>query len=330
MDHLDLGILKGLLLNNGVPPGNPVLRRSFRSTGKELGVDQGTIRRRMKAFQERRMLKGWYLGISPGLAGHDAVHAWFKVDGDAAKSQLIERLLAVKEVERVCNYLGPKVSAVLLCRKGAECGRLMKRIGERTGQEVTLLKQVLVRVPVYRPKETDLAIIASLRRDPWKPYSAVAKELGVSSRTVKRRVSRLSEDGAVYMLPIVDLKAMQGVIPVELVVDYVPTESKTAANEIIVPYLKEGLVFCDLHGPYGYFALVVTNVSQVERIVRWVKQQKGVEDARADVLQDVLLNRNHYQDPRADEDLSTEWVRSLSASIPQEVSFPREPASSHS
>jgi DNA-binding Lrp family transcriptional regulator len=296
LDRLDLEILKGLLLNNGVPPGNPILRKSFRSIAKELGVDQGTIRRRMKAFQERRVLRGWYLGTSPGLTGHDVIHAWFEVEDNSAKTHLTEKILNVKGVERACSYLGPKVSLVLLSKKGTDSDMVLNHLKTAAGPGMRLHKQGFIPVPAYRPKASDWAIIASLQRDPWKPYSVVAKEAGVSSRTVKRRVSRLSEDGVIYMLPIIDLKALQGAIPVELVVDYTSPESKAAANERIMPHLREGLVFSDAHGPYGYFALLVTNVSHLEQISKWVRQQEGVRDVSADVLQDVLLNRNRYED----------------------------------
>jgi len=294
MDRLDLRLLKSLLLNNGVPPGIPVLRRSFRGFAKELGVDQGTVRKRMKLFQESHVLKGWYLGVSPGITGHNVVHAWFEVKTDSEKTRLIERLLTVKHVERVCNYLGPKISLVLLLRKGANPDSATKLVESEAGPLAILHKQGLVTVAAYLAKQTDLAIIECLRRDPWKPYSGVAEEIGVSSRTVKRKVSRLSEDGAIYMLPIIDLKALQGIIPVELVVDYASPESKTIANSRIMSHLREGLVFFDTRGSYGYFALVVTNVSQVEQIARWAKQQQGVGDVHTDVLQDVLLNRSHY------------------------------------
>jgi DNA-binding Lrp family transcriptional regulator len=58
LDPLDLKILKILLVDYGVPPGVPVFRKSFRSMAKVLEVDQATIRRRIKRFQEQRILKG--------------------------------------------------------------------------------------------------------------------------------------------------------------------------------------------------------------------------------------------------------------------------------
>jgi len=293
LDRLDLGILKSLLLNNGVPPGYPTLRKSFRTIAKELGVDQGTVRKRIRAFQEQRVLKGWYLGISPGLTGHDVVYAWLSVENEDSKSRIIGKLLRETEVERVCNYLGPKLSLVLFCKKGAEPDTL-RRLEGRVGPGVTLHMQGRGNVPIYRPRTTELAIIGSLQRDPWRQFSVVAKEIGASSRTVKRVVSRLSDGGLTYMLPIIDLKALQGIVPVEVVVEYASPELKAEANSRILPYVKEGLVFSDIRGPFGYFAIVVTNVSQVEQITRWVRQQNGVGDVHSEVLQDVMLNQNHY------------------------------------
>lgn len=144
-------------------------------------------------------------------------------------------------------------------------------------------------------KETDAAIAAALRLDPWKRYPSVAKELGLSAKTVKRRVTRLTEEGAIYMIPILDLKALQGIIPVELVVSYTSTESKSHINELILSQFKEELVFSERAGPLGYFALVFPNISQVEQIAKWVKRQNGVKDAHSEVLLDVELNRKHYE-----------------------------------
>jgi DNA-binding Lrp family transcriptional regulator len=295
LDPLDLKILKILLASNGIPPGVPVFRRSFRSMARDLRVDQATIRRRFKKLQEQRILKGWYLGVSPSLSGGVVVNAWLGVENESEKRGLIERLTTLRTLERVCNYLGPRLSCVILCREGTNPDAVMKRLARLAGTDAKVHRQGVIRMEAYSPKETDLAIIGSLRRDPWKSYSTVAKELGLSAKTVKRRVTALTEDGAIYMLPVIDLKALQGIIPVELVVSYSSIETKTGANERIASYLKEGLVFYDGSGPYGYFAVIVPNVSQVERIAGWARQQAGVGEVHAAVLQDVVLNRSHYE-----------------------------------
>ncbi len=72
-----------------------------------------------------------------------------------------------------------------------------------------------------------------VRRDPWKAYSTLADELGLSARAAKRRVEKLSEEGEVYMLPIVDYRVLQGIVPVDLIVDYASRELKPAVSQRI-------------------------------------------------------------------------------------------------
>lgn len=295
MDKLDLAILKLLLAANGTPPGAPQLRRSFRSMGKDLKVDQGTIRSRIKKLQESRVLRGWYLAVSPAISGKDVIHAWLTVKAESRKDDIVRKLLSVEDVERVCDYFGPRVSLVLLNERQMDPNLALDRLASATGLRRAMRMQAFIHVPPRALKESDAAIIESLRIDPWKPYSTIAKELRLSARTVKRRVTHLADSGAISMLPVIDLKALHGIIPMELVVDYSSRESRAAANGAILSRIKENLVFSDVSGGHGYFALFVPNISHVEQIAEWVRRQNGVRDVHADALQEVVLNPKHYQ-----------------------------------
>lgn len=262
--------------------------------GKELGVDEGTVRNRIRQFQERGVLRGWYLGVNPGVTGHDIVHAHVDLNDESSKSDLVARLLPISDIERICNYLGPTISLVLFIKKSTEPDAELGNLKKLAGQAV-LRKSGVINIPPLSLKNIDAEIIASLRADPWKPFATVGKELRVSERTVKRRLTDLSERGIVYMLPIVDLNALEGFVAVELVVEYDGGESRASVNHEIVLQIKESLVFSDSSAPYGYFGLVVPNVSHVEQITNWVNRLRGVRKAHAGLLQDVILNRNHYE-----------------------------------
>jgi DNA-binding Lrp family transcriptional regulator len=297
MDKLDLDILKQLLANNGTPPGKPVLRRSFRSMAKDLGVDQGTVRGRIRKFQEGRILRGWYLGLSPSLTGEDVIYAWLTAESENQKDRLAESLASQPGVERVCSYLGPKLSLILFHTSGSSPDEELRKVASAIGPENVLHMQAVVHLPRYELKMTDASIIDVLRRDPWQPYESVARELGLSSKTVKRRVSRLAEDGMIYMLPVLDLKALHGVIPMELVVEYTSAEAKVRVNESITGHVKENLVFSDTAGPVGYFAVAVPTLVQVEEIAKWSRQLKGVKNVHSGAILDVALSRNYYERP---------------------------------
>lgn len=283
-----------LLANNGAPPEAP-LRRSFRSMAKDLGVDEGTIRARTMKLQEQGVLKGWYLGVSPSVTGHDIIHAWLIVEPGASKEDVIGRLLTSKDVERVCNYLGPKLSAVVRCNSGTSPELALQDLATVAGLRNALHEQGSLRVPRHDLSATDAKIIEILRGDPWKPYSELATLLRLSAKTVKRRVTNLAEAGDIYMIPIIDLKALQGIVPMELLVEYTSAESKAGVNRAVMSRVRENLVFSDTSGPFGYFALAVPNVVYVEQTAEWVRRQKGVKAVRSEALLDVVLNRNYYE-----------------------------------
>ena len=294
MDRLDFAILKALLVNNGVPPGVTVLRKSFRSMARDLKVDQATVRGRMKRLQANHVLRGWALGISPGTRGQHVGQVWLGVK-ETEKGDVTRALLSMSEVERVCNYFGPVLSFVFLFDEGVDPKLVTKHLLRNLRARITVLREGMIPVPRLDLKDTDASIVRSLRSDPWKPYLRVAEEVRTSSRTVARRVAKMSEQGATYMLPVIDLKALEGTIPAELLIEYSSSRTKGIANEQISRRIGQKLVFSDVSGPYGYFALLVENLSQLEQIAEWSKNVEGVRGARVGALQDVILSQKYYQ-----------------------------------
>ena len=104
----------------------------------------------------------------------------------------------------------------------------------------------------------------------------------------------MAEEGAIYMLPVVNLKALQGIIPAEMVVEYSSMESKEGANSQVVARIGRNLVFSNNAGLYGYFALFVENLSELEELGEWCKRQQGVGGIHVSALQDVILNPSYY------------------------------------
>lgn len=52
--------------------------------------------------------------------------------------------------------------------------------------------------------QTDLAIISFLQSDGRKPFTRIAKALGISEGTVRNRVTRLIEDGILQIVGLID------------------------------------------------------------------------------------------------------------------------------
>ena len=271
-----------------------MLRKSFRSMARDLKVDQATVRARIKKFQANHVLRGWALGINPGTRGQHVGQVWLGVR-ETKKGDVTGALISMNEIERVCDYFGPVLSFVFLFDEGANPKLITEHLLRKLGPGITVLREGVIPVPRLDLKDTDASIVRSLQFDPWKPYPRAAEEVKTSSRTVARRVAKMSEQGAIYMLPVIDLKALEGIIPAELVIEYSSSKSKWKANERIAGHIGHNLVFSDVAGPYGYFALLVQNLSQLGQIAEWSKKVEGVRGARVGALQDVILSPRHYQ-----------------------------------
>ena len=81
---------------------------------------------------------------------------------------------------------------------------------------------------------TDWEVVRTLRGDPRKPYNVISRELGVSSRTVKRRLARMIRERALFMIPSIDTKALEGAVAADLMIFYTQTAAKDELDRKLV------------------------------------------------------------------------------------------------
>lgn len=295
LDKLDLAILRELVRESVMPFAGLTLRRSFRSIAKDLGVDQGTIRNRLKKLQNSGLVKGWYLGVNPTLFGDRLATFWFSVRPPSKKSNVIREVSRMKGLILLCDRLGAGLNGAFCydspstLRKNS---KWMEKISNSDDMECED-KRILECKSVLSP--TDWAIIMNLQKDPWKSYSSVARELELSTKTVKRRIAGLVEDGAIYLLVKIDLKSMEGRIPADFTVFYDGKTSREETDRRIRDGLGENLFFADLQDPkFGYYALHIPNVKLAEEIRKWITSVIGVARVDVEVLLEVRAFDSYY------------------------------------
>jgi len=89
--------------------------------------------------------------------------------------------------------------------------------------------------------ETDRAIVSQLQYDGRKPYTEIAAELGVSEGAVRRRVKRMTDQGALQIVGIVEPQLLEwnaaGMIGVSVQAGQVETVGERIAQFPEVTYL---------------------------------------------------------------------------------------------
>ncbi len=300
MDSLDRKIVKELVRNNVMPFPSPSLRKSFRTIAKGLGVDQGTIRNRIKKLEENGLLKEFYLGVNPSLFGFKIGAVWFDVRPLSEKENLKRQIALMDKMLLVCDYLGPKLSAVFCYEREEDLSKTVRRITRMANSEdVFWQDRPFLKCDVSNLIALDWKILHSLQKgNPRKKlFSAVAKEVGVSTKTVKKRVLKLVEAGAAYLLASIDLGSFENFVPADLMVFYESPEYRDEVNAAVTSYLGEMLVFADTQDKqHGYFALATPSIAKISEIRNWVVKCRGVSNARTEILQEFLSVRRFYDD----------------------------------
>lgn len=172
------------------------------------------------------MVRGWKVGINPELLQSKISALVFRVGSGLAKEDVIRKVRLVDGVFGILDFFGDTLTLILLHDTESALDRQIELVCQiADARDVERLRPVQW-PPEIRLDRTDLLIIKCLQSDHKKPYVDVAKSLGLSSRTVKRRVTRLIEHRALFIAPEIDLKSVTGAVCADLVVHYADAQVK--------------------------------------------------------------------------------------------------------
>jgi DNA-binding Lrp family transcriptional regulator len=289
MDSLDVRIIREMLESSATSPLDSNVRKSLCSIARVLDVDENTVKNRIQGLKRSGFLKGWWVAINPSLVGQKMAQIWFDVGNSSAKQGVIKKISLIPGVAVIKDLFGPSLCVVFYYEGDQTLKKTTELISSIAGSSATTSANEPFPTCGITFSSDDLMIVRSLQREPLKPYSDIAKELGLSSRTVKRRIARLAEGEAIYMVAELDPKFLSGGIVCGLLVFYVDSRDKYSAEKEIVPYLGDRLIFAnleDLH--HGYFAFIITNLAMAQQILNWALARNGVSKGRLDIVQEVI------------------------------------------
>jgi len=297
MDSLDVRIIREMLESNATSPLDANVRKSMSSIARRLDVDENTVKNRIQGLRRSGFLKGWWVAINPNLVGQKMAQIWFDVGKSSAKYDVIKKLSFIPGVAVIKDLFGPSLCVVFYYEGEQTLKKTTELISSLAGSSATTSANEPFPTCRITFSNDDLMIVRSLQKEPLKPYTDIARELGLSSRTVKRRVSRLAEGEAIYMIAELDPKFLSGGIVCGLLVFYDDSRGKYLVEKEIVPYLGDQLIFANLEDfHHGYFAFIITSLAKAQQILNWALARKGVSSGRLDIVQEVISLYGVYED----------------------------------
>jgi DNA-binding Lrp family transcriptional regulator len=296
MDNLDIRIIREVLESKATSPVDSNVRKSLSSIARKLRVDENTVKNRIERLRRSGFLRGWWVGINPNLVGQKMAQIWFDVKNSSEKQEVIKKISLIPGVAVIKNHFGSSLCIALYYEGERTLKKTTELISSIAGSgSTTCVNEPFPNCTITLSSD-DLRIITSLQKDPLKPYTDVAKELGLSTKTVRRRVIRLTEGDALYLVAELDPKFLSGGIVCGLLISYDDPKHNHVAEEII-SYLGDQLMFANLDDPHhGYFAFIITNIAMAQQILNWALAQEGVSNGRIDIVQEVMSLYGVYEE----------------------------------
>lgn len=285
VDDLDVKIFRQL----GSPgPPNWNLRESYSDIAKKLNVDEETVRLRVRRANESGLLPGWLTMINPRLVGCGISGLYLDIAQEKIKDDAIKQLQLMDGVTNIGDFIGRGLLLVLCYESDELLARKVQLIESICGVSNSTLWKSTFPKPEVKMRKIDWMIVNAMREDARRDLNEVANELGISRRTVQRRLAVMKEGKAIYLMGLPDLTTVGGVMCFFLV--HCPDrEKKKIADEIILTTLPRIGAFDATPHYYTTFGIACESLYGAEKILERIKAIDGVHSAFMQVIKELLI-----------------------------------------
>jgi len=288
MDELDIRILKEL-----GSPASPQwnVRESYASIGRKLGVDEETVRKRVRRAMELGSFPPWLMKPNPRLIGCQAAVLDVEVEDEGGKAEALSKIRALEGVVTILDFQGRGLMVVLYYRDEGSLNGLAARIGSACGSQTWAMWKQDFPNPEIRMKKIDWEIIHTMADDARMDLQEVAGKTGATVRTVQRRLAEMIAERAIYLSgrPYYDAITGQAY---HFVVSCPDEGKKRAADKLVLSKVDRMERFDTSSKQYSVFVVHCENPAEASRTLGWLKGLDGVESARMSVINEAF----HVQD----------------------------------
>jgi len=266
------------------------IRESYGSIAAKIGVDEETVRRRVNRARDSGFLKGWQVVLNPHVIGRESAGAHLTVDDENRKDSVISEIEKLDGVVIMINFHGRSLRVIFYHKGEEDLADKTQLLSSICQSDQAIVWGGGFPSSSLKLKRTDWEIVRALRKGPRGSPSEIADDVGVSTRTVKRRITGLTRGLAFYLLPMLDYDKYPGVAVDFLV--FCPDPQKKYQLDKLVPAKTDRIVFSfvDAKG-FSIYAILCLNISEAENIHDWLRGLDGVEKVRMDTMRNNSVVR---------------------------------------
>ena len=185
--------------------------------GRKVGLDEKTVRVRVKKMEEDGFIKYYQVMPNLGLLGLTLV-GFYRLEALnlRTKYNVVERTHDTQYVVETVDYLGQTVTVAIA---GSSPGEV-QQVADGLASEFELHKREFHQrqtvQPSLRPDNLDWQVIKELRYSARRSSSDLAKALTITPRMADYRIGRLLDSGAMLVRATIDPRKQTGLVFYEL------------------------------------------------------------------------------------------------------------------
>ncbi|MCH9657896.1 AsnC family transcriptional regulator [archaeon] len=214
LDKLDFKILKHLIEN---------CRDSDRFIGSKIGLTGPAVKRRIEKMKQKGTISNFTLNLEPSILGY-------------VKAYVIIKGKKTGEIQKQVSLIGEPFLIIPCIGNVTIYGIVTK---EDISEKIETLQKMLNNsqiITVYKtenqesdfsPTKTDLEILAILLEDPQIQIEKIAKQTGLSTKTIARALEKFHAHFEIQFTCICNPKKMDGHLPYSVAITINNNQNKT-------------------------------------------------------------------------------------------------------
>ena len=185
--------------------------------GRKLGLDEKTVRVRVKKMEDDGFIKYYQAMPNLGLFQLKNMNTYrFEALNIATKHRVIEYLQELSFIVEAIDYLGQVVSISISSTSSEEIDQVAARLANRFELYKWILGSRIIKEPVPVADRLDWQIIQKLRYDALSGVKDLSESLSITPRMVEYRIKKLLGSGTLLVRAIINSQKQQGLIFYEL------------------------------------------------------------------------------------------------------------------
>jgi hypothetical protein len=203
------------------------------------------------------------------------------------KDEAIAQLTRMDGVVLIQSFYGKSLQVTIFSGTEKELQQKLKIITSIS--RIKIFTHWKVKLPRcnLKPRQIDWMIIGALLKNADRKIPDIARELKVSAKTVKRRISIMMESSAFFMQPILDLKKVSGTLPCQLLVQC-SEEKKPMIDNLITSKFERIVFSLTDSATHSIFTIICVNLAEAQSILKEVQKQEGVRLAKMEIIEELI------------------------------------------